>query len=105
MGKIIHAEPNDIIKILDCFCNEEELQAFIKQFNASLDFASLISASSSEEDTQEYLEMAVASQIFTLGLFFQKNIDIIHSIIKNLNYTFQNQELTDKCLRIPNFLE
>ena len=103
--QIIHAETDDVMKLLDVFADQGEVNNFVRQFNISMDFIASISKAVPHAADEKVRRMSLASQLFAVTLFLQKNMEITNCLVGALKYTVKDEDAKDGSLRLPNIFD
>jgi hypothetical protein len=91
-------------KILDCFTNQEEFHNFAQDLAGVIDeivFTGHVAHRNLDHD--EFVTLMALKQFFVFGLFCQQNIEVIHELIKVIEYTeVTEDEKKDMTKDFPN---
>ncbi len=88
MKRYMIVKRESLKKMLDCFSSEEEFVAFSDELSAlvqEITFAGTLALRNQED--QELVTTMALKQHFVLALFCKQNIEIIHELIKAVEYT------------------
>lgn len=87
MKKYMMVKTKSLQNMLDCFVSGEEFTDFTDELSAAIEeiiFASQLANRNTEN--QDFSTMMVMKQLFVLGLFCKKNIELIHQLIRAIEY-------------------
>lgn len=91
MKKLIVIKTTDIVKVMNCFVDHEELQDFYNQL------MTLVSEIEQTHDKMMRVDessslLLLAKQLFVMSIFCKENIEIIKQLIGEVKY----QEITEE---------
>lgn len=93
MKKYLVVKTENLQKILNCFANQEEFENFAGELAGMIDeiiFSGHV-AQRNIENT-EFVTLMALKQFFIFGVFCQQNIELIHEMIKVIEYTEVTEE-------------
>lgn len=93
MKKYMYVTNETLAKIMSCFANREELNEFAMSLSITVDEITYAASQAiREEPGTERFHSLIAKQYFHMALFCRKNIDVIHELIKAVDYSEITEE-------------
>ena len=87
MKKYLSIDSKCLMKLADCFVNTHEFEEFLENFIDHAEELKFLRQYAIRMCEKEEGSAMSAKMIVILALFFQQHIEVIHQIIRNLDFT------------------
>lgn len=84
-------------KLLECFADQEEFIQFSADLNGMINeilFAGQLAYRNI--DNEDYVRLMVIKQFFVLGVFFKENVELLHEMMKSIEFREVTQKEKDR---------
>lgn len=97
MRKYVLVNMKSINAVLTCFASQDELDEFRDDFGILMEdliFANQLAIR--DEENEEFVNFMAFKQLFLVGMFMQKNVELLHSLMKAVVYKEISEEEKEK---------